>query len=246
MGERPDIPAAFAERISERLKSLSHLDASGEAVSGDLAVEEAGMKFILDLEDGSEAVRRARFAAPVSAPEAAVLDVLCDYAAGIPVRELVEHGLVFALQRLRTHSVEPPVKGILTPRNAGPCFAIPLKLMAALRRKAQARFGKHRDTNFFDRPYSDAWKMRDPAGKRNLVLPHIESFKAAREIAADAFELVEIDRYDRLFLAFADDVPVWDKPAILMDLERWLREKTGERIELFTEVVKDANRIRRL
>jgi len=246
MSAQSDIPAAFAERIARQLKSLPHLRTSGEKAPGDLAVAEAGMELVLAFEDGTDTVRQAWFSAPETAPEAAVLEVLCTYATGAPVRELAEHGLIYALWRLRDPEIASPVKGILTPRNAGACFAVPLKLVAALRRESEARFGKHKDTNFFDRPYSDAWNKLDKAGKRALVLPHIESFKAEHDIAAAAFELVEIDQYDRLFLVFADDVPVWDKPALLMKLERWLREKTGERIELFTEVVKDANRIRRL
>ncbi|WP_420402474.1 hypothetical protein [Nisaea sp.] len=246
MSEQPGIPAALAGRIAERLRSLSHLEPSGSGTFGDLAVEQADMGLALEFESGSETIRRARFWAPQSAPEAAILDVLCDYAGGVPARELIEHGLNFALQRLRDPAEPAPVRGILTPRNAGACFSVPLKLVAALRRKTEARFGRHSDTNFFDRPYSDTWKELDRTGKRNLVLPHIESFKAAHEIAANAFELVEIDQYDRLFLVFDEEIPVWDKPGILMHLERHLRDKTGERIELFTEVVKDANRIRRL
>jgi hypothetical protein len=246
MGERSDIPAAFAERIAEQLKSLPHLQKSGAPSAAGFSVTEADLELLLELENDSETIRQARFSAPETAPEAAILEVLCSYAIGAPVRELTDHGLIFALQRLRDPDVRAPVKGILTPRNAGACFAGPLKLMAALRREADARFGRHSDTNFFDRPYSEAWKKLDKAGKRDLVLPHIESFRKAHKIAGDAFELAEIDQYDRLFLVFSDEVPVWDKPAMLMELERWLRQKTGERIELFTEVVKDANRIRRL
>ncbi|UUX48415.1 hypothetical protein NUH88_13430 [Nisaea acidiphila] len=246
MSNPSDVPAAFAEKISEHLQSLRHKGRSVAADAADIALEEAGFSLCLAFEDGSESICEAWFDAPEGAPENAILDVLCEYAAGAPVREIVEHGLIYALQRLRDPEVTPPVQGILTPRNAGACFAIPLKLVAALRREAESRFGRHKDTNFFDRPFSAAWKNLDKNGKRDYVLPYIDSFKTAHKIAADAFELVEIDQYDRLFLVFSDEVPVWDKPGMLMDLERWLRDRTGERIELFTEVVKDANRIRRL
>lgn len=243
MREQTDIPPAFAAQISERLTAPEHLGTGGAA---DLSVEQDGFALHVAFNEGTETIRKAWFVVPGDAPEGAILDVLCGYAAGAPVREVVEHGLVYALQRLRDPDVAPPVEGIVTPRNAGACFAIPLKLVAALRREAETRFGRHGDTNFFDRPYSSAWKKLDKNGKRDLVMPHIESFKATHRIGPDAFELVEIDKYDRLFLVFSDEIPVWDKPGMLMDLERWLREKTGERIELFTEVVKDANRIRRL
>ena len=246
MSSRADIPEAFARPISDRLGHLAHAGTAPASDAPSIIVEADGMSLTLTLENASETVAQAHFSAPPEAPEGAVLDLLCVHAIGAPVREVVEHGLVFALQALRDPDAPAPVAGIVTPRNAGACFAIPLRLVAAVRREAEARFGRHADTNFFDRPYSDAWKKLDKAGKRDLLLPHIARFKADNGISDSAFELVEIDQYDRLFLVFTDEIAVWDKPVLLMKMERWLREQTGERIELFTEVVKDANRIRRL
>jgi len=241
-----DTPKAFAGAIADRLTRLAHSGPAAPSNAQVISVEEEGIGLTLTLEDETEIVTDARFSAPEMAPEAAVLDTLCDHAIGAPVREVVDHGLVFALQALRDPDVPAPVSGIVTPRNVGACFAIPLRLVAAVRREAEERFGRHTDTNFFDRPYSETWKNLDKQAKRDLVLPHIESFKAANGISDNAFELVDIDQYDRLFLILTDEIAVSDKPMLLMKMERWLRKKTGERIEIFTEVVKDANRIRRL
>ncbi|MEQ8331796.1 hypothetical protein [Nisaea sp.] len=246
MTPQSDVPRAFAGPIAGRLQHLAHEGPAPDTGAAAISVEAEGMRLSLVLDGETETVTDARFMAPASAPEAAILDLLCAHAIGAPVREVIEHGLIFALQALRDPEAPSPVAGILTPRNAGACFKTPLEMVAAIRREAEARFGRHKDTNFFDRPYSEGWSKLDKIGKRDLVLPHIDSFKAACGISDDAFELVEIDQYDRLFLVFADEIPVWDKPVLLMKLERWLRKQTGERIELFTEVVKDANRIRRL
>ena len=246
MSSRADIPKAFAEPIADRLGHLVHADPAPVTDAPMITAETDGISLTLTLENASETVAQAHFSAPPEAPESAVLDLLCAHAIGAPVREVIEHGLIFALQALRAPEAPSPVAGILTPRNAGACFKTPLRLVAAIRRETEARFGRHKDTNFFDRPYSEAWSKLDKIGKRDIVLPHIDGFKAANGISDDAFELVEIDQYDRLFLVFTDEIPVWDKPVLLMKLERWLRKQTGERIELFTEVVKDANRIRRL
>ena len=246
MSSRADIPEAFARPIADRLGHLVHAGPAPAMDSPMITAETDGISLTLTLENASETVTQAHFSAPPEAPESAVLDLLCAHAIGAPVRETVEHGLIFALQALRDPEAPAPVPGILTPRNAGAFFAIPIRLVAAVRREAETRFGHHTDTNFFDRPYSDAWQKLDKIGKRDLVLPSIARFKADNGLSDSAFELVEIDQYDRLFLAFTDEIAAWDKPVLLMRLERWLREQTGERIELFTEVVKDANRIRRL
>ncbi len=246
MSERSDILQAFAAPIEDRLRHLTHLGRASASDNAKISVNADGMVLTLVLQDETETISDACFEAPADAPEAAILDLLCDHAIGAPAREMVEHGLIYALQALRNPDMLAPVSGILTPRNAGACFATPLRLVSAVRREAEARFGRHTDTNFFDQPYSETWKKLDKTGKRDLVLPHIAIFKADRGLSDGAFELVEIDQYDRLFLAFTDEIAAWDKPVLLMRLERWLREQTGERIELFTEVVKDANRIRRL
>ena len=49
-----------------------------------------------------------------------------------------------------------------------------------------------------------------------------------------------------MFVQFGEDFPVAQKPFILMQLERHVRNATNERIELFVSELKDNNRIRRL
>ena len=242
----PTVPDCFRTAIAERLGNLRHRSPDLQEAEGSILVSEAGMSLLLQLEAGTEIVSDASFQAPEDSAEAAVLDELCAFAIDAPVREVVEHGLIYAMNALRDPDIPAPVQGILTPRNAGTHFTAPLRLLSLLRREAEARFGRHTDTNFFDRPYSDNWKALGEEGKRNLVLPLIAGFKQRNGYADASFSLAEIDQYDRLFLVFGDEIAVWDKPRILMDLAHWLRAQTGERIELFAEVAKDANRIRRL
>lgn len=246
VSSRANVPEAFAEPVAHRLAQLLHAGPAPVTEAPMISAETDGISLTLTLANAPETVSEAHFSAPPDAPESAVLDLLCAHAIGAPVREVVEHGLIFALQALRNPEAPAPVPGILTPRNAGDFFAIPLRLIAAVRRDAEARFGRYKDTNFFDRPYSAAWQKLDEMGKRALVLPAIARFKAENGLSERAFDLFKIDHHDRLFLTFSDDIAVWDKPVLLMRLERWLRAQTGERIELFTEVVKDANRLRRL
>jgi hypothetical protein len=74
----------------------------------------------------------------------------------------------------------------------------------------------------------------------------IQDYREQTDLDPTAMAVFEIDQYDRVVVIFDDGVPVWDKPPHLLALERWLRQETGERIEVFVETVKDSNRIRRL
>lgn len=242
-----DAPEAFRSRIAERLGALRHAEAV-EAGAGQTAVEgEAdGATLRLIVDEARSRVVAAGHSGSLTPAEAAVLDGLCAFALGAPVREVTEHGLGYAMQRLLDPDLPRPVPGILTPRNAGRCFEKPLKLVRSLRAAALARWGRPDGINYFDRPYSAAWKARSNEEKRGLIEPLVAEFKADRNISAETFEIYEIDKYDRVVIMFADGIPVWSKPDMIMDLESWLRRRTGERIEVFTEIAKDANRIRRL
>ena len=74
----------------------------------------------------------------------------------------------------------------------------------------------------------------------------VARFRSARNLDEVDIEILEIDKHDRLVVTFSDQVPMGRKPELMMDLERDIRQRTGERIELFVEVVKDRNQLRRL
>ncbi len=197
-------------------------------------------------ESGQERVSRMSHGGAASDAERAVLEQLCGFAVGATPREVVEHGLTYVLERLRDPQAPRPFGGILTPRSAGACFVRPRLLMKALRQAYIAENGPFRGDNDFDRPYSETWLAMAPAAKRALLEDLVQRWRTGAGLAETSMAVFDIDRYDRVIVMFGDDVDVWDKPPHLRALERWLRRETGERIEVFVEVAKDSNRIRRL
>jgi len=181
-----------------------------------------------------------------SLAEEAILEQLSRFAVGATPRELIEHGLTHVVERLRDQDAPRPVAGILTPRNAGPCFERPRGLMRALGAILVEANGPFEGDNDFDRPFSEAWLANDPEVKRQRLGGLVELYRQNAGLNASSMEIFEIDRYDRVVVMFGDGVDVWDKPPHLLALERWLRQETGERIEVFVEIAKDSNRIRRL
>ena len=178
--------------------------------------------------------------------ERAVLQQLSAFANGATVREFVEHGLTFVVERLRDPAMPRPVDGILSPRNAGPCFQRPRLLIKALRAAYLSQHGDFAGDNIFDRPYSERWLAMGNTEKQNRLETLIQAFREQVGLDEAAMAVFEIDQYDRVVVIFGPEVGVWDKPTHLLGLERWLRRQTGERIEVFVEIAKDSNRIRRL
>lgn len=174
------------------------------------------------------------------------LDVFCQTIEDMPMQEAAEHGAIYALHRLRDWQTPLPVRGILTPGNAGPIFALPIRLIRDIATAYQAATGVSFDWNFHDRPFSTRWLGLSKAEKLAHIAPLVARFRATMGLGERDLEVHEIDKHDRLVVTFSDLVRFDRKPQLLMDLEQDIRRRTGERIELFLDVVKDRNQLRRL
>jgi hypothetical protein len=232
------------------IKRTLQEQSSRGAARGDLGVEYVaradGLELAISVDEGRDRVLAARYDGDATPAESAVLEQLCIHASGTTPRELIEHGLTFAVERLRDSGSKRPVDGILAPRNAGPCFQRPRLLVRALRDTYIAAKGSFVGDNDFDRPYSEAWLATRSEEKQERLKTLVQAYRDQTGLQETAMAVYEIDQYDRVVVMFDDDVEVWDKPPHLLALERWLRQETGERIEVFVEIAKDSNRIRRL
>lgn len=221
-------------------------DVEGPEGAAPFTASADGLEISITVDDASGRMTRAHFDGDPSPAERAVLGQLCAFALGASPRELVEHGLAYVVERLRDPDLPRPVDGIMAPRNAGPCFQRPRNLVKALRETYISATGPFTGDNDFDRPYSDAWLAATAEAKHERLQALIQSYRDRTGLDQTAMAVFEIDQYDRVVVMFGDDVEVWDKPPHLLALERWLREETGERIEVFVEIAKDSNRLRRL
>jgi hypothetical protein len=225
---------------------LEEIDHQKSGDGARFAASAEGLDIAIAVDDESGRIVTARCDGDRSTAERAVLGQLCAFALGATPRELVEHGLNYVVERLRDPKLPRPVDGILAPRNAGPCFQRPRGLVRALRDVYVSANGPFTDDNDFDRPYSDAWLAMGPEEKQARLQTLIQAYRDRVGLDQTAMAVFEIDQYDRVVVMFGDDVEVWDKPPHLLALERWLRDETGERIEVFVEIAKDSNRLRRL
>jgi hypothetical protein len=244
----PDAFEVFHEGIARTLRAAGA--ATGPAADAPAVVacvaEADGMTVSIAVDPATDLITTMRYGGGASEAERAVMEQLAAFAVGASARELVEHGLTYVLDRLRDPSAPRPVGGILTPRNAGPCFQRPRRLMRALRAACIDAKGPFEGDNAFDRPYSAQWLAMDAPAKHEKLNRLVAKWRERAGLGETSMAVFEIDRYDRVVVIFGDDVDVWDKPPHLLALERWLRQETGERIEVFVEVAKDSNRIRRL
>jgi hypothetical protein len=230
------------------LSALSH-EGVVESISGNDVVatgRTAGVELILDVDPAQHTIRRARFSGARSNIERAVLERFCALIEDLPLLEASDHGVIRLEYMLRGGAADRPVLGIVTPISADRVFALPTALIrAALREYRDAR-GYIDTRNFYDVEPAAEWLALDDAERRYRL---IAVFDAAMEQVGLAHGIVSIQEIDydvRVTVEFVGDLQGADKQQILTVLERAMKDKVDQRLELFQGELKDSNTIRRL
>ncbi len=216
--------------IAARNVPLNHVSWKGD-----------GWSVSLDL-DG-ELISKAAVQSDNANADAAFLATLNACLKGMTLRQARDHGVQHACLKFYADGKAVPVKGIVMPRNYS---ATSRDAAQALRSAIDAvQKPDLENWNFDDNGLSDAWRKL-PLETRMARLDGLVAEYLKKAGHPDAAEITEIDEYERVFLLFKPEFPIDAKPPLLMQLERYIRNATAERIELFVSELKDNNRTRRL
>lgn len=175
-----------------------------------------------------------------------LLDVLCRAIEGLPLREAADHGAIHTLERLHQASPSLAIRGIVTVRSAGAGFLICETLIRDILHEHERRAGPVPIQNFWNPPLSEAWRRMDTAARLATLKPIVDEFRAAAGLGENGLWLVRIERMARIVVGFGAAIGHEQKPILLRKLESAIRRKTGDRLELYMEEMKDDNTIRRL
>jgi len=191
-------------------------------------------------------VRTARHAGARDDALQRLLDVLCRAIEGLPLREAADHGAIHALECLRRASPMIAIPGIVTARSAGHGFLICEALIRGIVREHERRAGSLPTENFWNPPLSETWWNMDAAARLKSLNPIVEAVRGAAGLGENDLWLARIERVTRIIVGFGTAVGHEQKPVLLRKLESEIRRKTGDRLELYMEEMKDDNAIRRL
>lgn len=190
-------------------------------------------------------IDRARFDGATDPLLIGILETFCRVIEGLPLREAADHGTIHALERLCDNRPTKAAAGILTPRSAGSGFILCDRLV----RRILAEHGgsESRSTaNFWNPPLSAGWQAQSAAQRTATLEGVIGAFRTACRLNPSDFYLTSIDRNIRVFVGFGPGIRPDDKPRLLREFERQIRQATQSRLEVYVEDMKDDNVIRRL
>ncbi len=176
----------------------------------------------------------------------AILDVFCRTVEGLPLQEAGDHAGHHVIHRLRNGVDTTPVPGILTPRNAGTLFQLPVRLLRLILADYRARHGIESVENFWNPTISKDWLRLDEPAQRARLAPILADFLCEEGLSEGDMQVVGVERNIRVLLAFAAGLDYRRKPSLLLAFERRLHAATGDRLEVFAEEMKDDNKLRRL
>ena len=195
----------------------------------------------------SEKVDSANFSGTIGDIEKTVMSAVCNAMTGCSLHEAVDHSVVYALESLVSNGTLQRPAGITLPSAIGPEMARAELLVKKIRYESvlvgQLKEG---DWNYEDRGLSSEWVEKDREKKVAEVELHLQKFLLESSESTDSISVVEIDQHDRINVCFSETVPESRKPKVLRNFERYIRDQTGERLEVFVTELKDLSRIRRL
>ncbi len=239
---RAAIAAASRDvRLEGRLEAVPHEAAQNLAL---YEAEDGGVHLQLRLK--KRKIVEAVHSGVEDLAERGVMDTFCALLVGLPIQEAADHAGIHLTERLRDSSQPRPARGILTPGNADPIFRRPVRLIRKIHESYQDASGDHDVENFWNPVFSKDWLKLPLEDQAARLKPLLVEFLSEREQDKDDLYLTDIENGSRVIIAFAEHIGHDEKPSLIMDLERKVRNVTGQRLEFYMAEMKDTNRIRRL
>lgn len=231
--------AAAAEAYDAALAKIE-VTHEGALNADAVSVVTDGMTFAVEVEAGTDIVTRACHSGAEGA-QRAVLELLAREAEGAPIWDLAEHAVIRVEHSLRGRGGRRAVPGIVTPDNADPRLRIGAEMMRALGRAYQEKTGASPPLrNEWDPPPSSEWRALSPEARIARIQQKLDAVAPAKA------SCLRVDKDSKVIVALARDVDPKDKPALLMQIERSLRDDVERTLGVWLEEVTDLNRIRRL
>ncbi len=242
----PALLPAVAAAARQATRMGEPAEAAGETV---LSATEDGVTLSVSVASGNKTglVASARYQLSAGAPDIkGVLEVFAATIEGVPLQEAADHGTVHACERLRRSIATPLVEGIHTPASMGTAFRRCNRLIRDIAAQFHASIGDGNNRNFWNPPLSRGWRLKSVGEQLAILQAIVHEFCAANDYTDGNIRIARIEKTRRVVIDFSEDFAAAGKPRALMQLERLVRARTGEMLEIYMEELKDNNRIRRL
>ena len=176
----------------------------------------------------------------------ALLEGLCEMMEDKPLIECADHALIRLEYRLRDRVRERPVAGIVTPESVEPAFGPLSAAVRGLLAEYRHRTGYDEIENRFDPEPSAGWNALTAEQRLARVQTALDGLVAQRGLRPGDVVCTRIDRSTRATVELRAELPARGRAALMMDLERGLKDSVEPVLHLYQEEMHDKNKSRRL
>ena len=188
-------------------------------------------------------INEAYFSTGKDNSENIFLDIFCSTIIGLTIQEAYEHGIIKLEYFLRPKNIKNNINGIINPFMKKNIFSLSHNLISNIWQdlSKESKYKK----NTFDLKLSKKWESLQNNDKEKLIINSINAFEKMngtnnfvifKNLNKDMFRISLTLNKNNSFYA--------QSPIFLLRLEEYLRKNTNEKIELFYEETKDANKLR--
>ena len=175
-----------------------------------------------------------------------VLDAWCAIVLSLPLEEACEHGVHRVMDLLRDPEAPPPVRGVVTPRNASPLFGDLLDASQRMMRAFVERVGEPVPDSTYHAPPSPRWIVMSEADRIAEIRDVLGSICESLGIDPATVEASGMRGVAKVLFDFADSVPIALRGHALLRIEAELQRRVEPALVVEREAQKDLNVIRRL
>lgn len=170
---------------------------------------------------------------------ARLLEVFCRLAEGFPLQEVAEHGAIRLENHLRDPQRPPPVRGLITPTNAGADFRALNNLARDLFQRYRAQCGIAPARNCSEYMISTDWLGMSPAERLDAVRCAAAAIPSDLLGGDTKLEILDILNLTQVFVSLDGPLAEREKRAFIRDLERHLKNTVEARLEVYLPTAED-------
>ena len=171
-----------------------------------------------------------------------LIEKFCKIIKKLPLQEAYEHGVIKLEYSLRPKNLYKKIQGIISAYVLKNEFIICKKLINSIWKKYLID-NPNVNKNLYNLNPKKSWIKLGQSDKIKKINKSIQAFEKIIKIQ-NLIKFEKLNYHTKLTVGFNNKSKQYDKSTILLELEKFIRNKIDKRIEVFYKEVKDINKLR--
>lgn len=170
-----------------------------------------------------------------------LLNYFCKIMEGLPLNEVVDHGVIILENNLRPNKINKSVSGIIIPSKQFDFFKLLQENLDIIFEKYVA-INQIQFDDYYDHGVSYDWKKKNISEKNSIIERAIQDYLIGNSLEINLINLDKIEFSTKINISFNKNLS--SKNKICLDLEKHLKKNVDVRLELFYKEMIDQNKLR--